>query len=168
MHEAAATARCWPHLNVTQLSGDANSIFARLGGQVGIYTYTMYWLVATALVVGWWVGTSSGAICENNSIKSVRTFLRSSPTHAINRSNVPTKLPYGRFISSSSLSLFFFIAFIRSDFRNRRHASTCLATRVACEQDISWHDVQSTDHQSNQSGSPFANTCGSTFRGGEY
>lgn len=107
MHEAAATARCWPHLNVTQLSGDANSIFARLGGQVGIYTYTMYWLVATALVVGWWVGTSGGAICENSSIKSVRTFLRSSPTHAINRSNVSTKLPYGRFISSSSLSLFF-------------------------------------------------------------
>lgn len=168
MHEAAATARCWPHLNVTQLSGDANSIFARLGGQVGIYyTYTLYWLVATALVVGWWVGTSGGAICENSSIKSVRTFPRSSPTHAINRSNVPTKLPYGRFISSSSLSLFFFIAFTRSDFRNTRHASS-LAMRVACEQDISWHDVQSSDHQSNQSGSPFANTCGSTFRGGEY
>lgn len=167
MHEAAATARCWPHLNVTQLSGDANSIFARLGGQVGIY-YT-YSVLASGYCIGggWWVGTSGGAICENNSIKSVRTFLRSSPTHAINRSNVPTKLPYGRFISSSSLSLFFFIAFIRSDFRNRRHASS-LATRVACEQDISWHDVQSTDHQSNQSGSPFANTCGSTFRGGEY
>lgn len=78
MHEAAATARCWPHLNVTQLSGDANSIFARLGGQVGIYyTYTLYWLVATALVVGWWVGTSGGAICENSSLAASNQFARS-------------------------------------------------------------------------------------------
>lgn len=52
MHEAAATARCWPHLNVTQLSGDANSIFARLGGQVGIYTYTTSYVLASGYCIG--------------------------------------------------------------------------------------------------------------------
>lgn len=75
MHEAAATARCWPHLNVTQLSGDANSIFARLGGQVGIYyTYTLYWLVATALVV---VGGLAPAAAQSVRTTASNQFARS-------------------------------------------------------------------------------------------